>query len=197
MLWSVAAGMSGGSGGVVNSVDFYPTSLKSPMLFLLPVCTFSQWKAVTVKLQCLHGCQETHFVHEKWCKDTFHFCYPPSPFPCNSCKCNGIGILYCSTSLDSTLFIFIFITFIVTQREATSTQKLRPLVPKITRGINSCKLALLNCPTQQWCAASLSQLLRGGKCESLVPDVGEVGQATWAGRNRLWLICAPRLTDHY
>ena len=157
------------------------------------MCTFSQWK---VKLQCLHGCQETHFVHEKWCKDTFHFCYPPSPFPCNFCKCNGIGILYCSTILDSTFFLF-FKTFIVIQREATSTQKLRPLVPKITRGINSCKLALLNCPTQQWCAASLSLLFGGGKCESLVPDVGEVGQATWAGCNRLWLMCAPHLKDHY
>ena len=28
------------SGGVVNSLDFCPASLKSPWLLLLPVCTF-------------------------------------------------------------------------------------------------------------------------------------------------------------
>ena len=36
----------GSSGGVVNSLDF----CLAPWSLLLPVCTFSQWKAVTVNL---------------------------------------------------------------------------------------------------------------------------------------------------
>ena len=49
MLPSVATGMLGGSGGVVNSVDFYSTSLKSLGFFYFRCVPSSQWKAVTVK----------------------------------------------------------------------------------------------------------------------------------------------------
>ena len=45
----------GGSGGVVNSLDFYPASLKSLGCFYFQCVLSSQWKAVTVNsrsLQC-------------------------------------------------------------------------------------------------------------------------------------------------
>ena len=38
----------GGSGGVVNSLDFYPASLKSLCCFYFRCVLSSQWKAVTV-----------------------------------------------------------------------------------------------------------------------------------------------------
>ena len=46
----------GDSGGVVNSHDFYPASLKSLGCFYFWCILSSQWKAVTVNLQILH-CQ--------------------------------------------------------------------------------------------------------------------------------------------
>ena len=46
----------GSSGRVVNSLDFYPTSLKSLGCFYFWCVLASQWKAVTVNLQSLH-CQ--------------------------------------------------------------------------------------------------------------------------------------------
>ena len=46
----------GGSGGVVNSLDFCPASLKSLGCFYFRCVLSSQWKAVTVNLRILH-CQ--------------------------------------------------------------------------------------------------------------------------------------------
>ena len=47
----------GGSGGVVNSLDFCPASLKSLCCFYFWCILSSQWpKAVTVNLRILH-CQ--------------------------------------------------------------------------------------------------------------------------------------------
>ena len=46
----------GDSGGVVNSLDFCPASLKSLGRFYFRCVLSSQWKAVTVNLQILH-CQ--------------------------------------------------------------------------------------------------------------------------------------------
>ena len=46
----------GGSGGVVNSLDFCPASLKSVGCFYFRCVLSSQWKAVTVNLRILH-CQ--------------------------------------------------------------------------------------------------------------------------------------------
>ena len=46
----------GDSGGVVNSLDFCPASLKSLGCFYFQCVLSSQWKAVTVNLQILH-CQ--------------------------------------------------------------------------------------------------------------------------------------------
>ena len=46
----------GGSGGVVNSLDFCPASLKSLGCFYFQHILSSQWKAATVNLQGLH-CQ--------------------------------------------------------------------------------------------------------------------------------------------
>ena len=46
----------GGSGGDVNSLDFYPASLKSLGCFYFRCVLSSQWKAVTVNLRILH-CQ--------------------------------------------------------------------------------------------------------------------------------------------
>ena len=46
----------GNSGGVVNSLDFCPASLKSLGCFYFRCVLSSQWKAVTVNLQILH-CQ--------------------------------------------------------------------------------------------------------------------------------------------
>ena len=44
----------GGLGGVVNSLDFYPASLKSLGCFNFRCVLSSQWKAVTVNLRILH-----------------------------------------------------------------------------------------------------------------------------------------------
>ena len=44
------------SGGVVNSLDFCPASLKSLGCFYFRCVLSSQWKAVTVNLRILH-CQ--------------------------------------------------------------------------------------------------------------------------------------------
>ena len=46
----------GGSGGFVNSLDFYLASLKSHGCFYFRYLLSSQWKAVTVKSQSQH-CQ--------------------------------------------------------------------------------------------------------------------------------------------
>ena len=46
----------GGSGGVVNSLDFCPASRKSLGCFYFRCILSSQWKAVTVNLRILH-CQ--------------------------------------------------------------------------------------------------------------------------------------------
>ena len=46
----------GNSGGVVNSLDFCPASLKSLGCFYFRCVLSSQWKAVTVNLRILH-CQ--------------------------------------------------------------------------------------------------------------------------------------------
>ena len=46
----------GDSGGVVNSLDFCPASLKALGCFYFWCVLSSQWKAVTVNLQILH-CQ--------------------------------------------------------------------------------------------------------------------------------------------
>ena len=55
----------GGSGGVVNSLDFYPTSLKSLGCFCFPCVLSSQWKAVTV----------TWEVHSANFRGIFERCY--------------------------------------------------------------------------------------------------------------------------
>ena len=44
----------GDSGGVVNSLDFCPASLKSLGCFYFRCVLSSQWKAVTVNLRILH-----------------------------------------------------------------------------------------------------------------------------------------------
>ena len=49
-------GLLGDSGGVVNSLDFCPASLKSLGCFYFRCVLSSQWKAVTVNLRILH-CQ--------------------------------------------------------------------------------------------------------------------------------------------
>ena len=53
---SVSWLLLGGSGGVVNSLDFCPASLKSLGCFYFRCLLSSQWKAVTVTLRILH-CQ--------------------------------------------------------------------------------------------------------------------------------------------
>ena len=50
------ASLLGDSGGVVNSLDFCPASLKSLGCFYFRCVLSSQWKAVTVNLRILH-CQ--------------------------------------------------------------------------------------------------------------------------------------------
>ena len=94
--WSFPTGIElccllGGSGGVVNSLDLCPASLKSLGCFCIRCVLSSQWKAVTVNLRILHcqleraflearsqnvssnkqylvaraiGCPEKHFLHE-------------------------------------------------------------------------------------------------------------------------------------
>ena len=51
----------GGSGGVVNSLDFFLASLKSLGCFYFRCVLSSQWKAVTVNLRILHCQLYTHF----------------------------------------------------------------------------------------------------------------------------------------
>ena len=51
----------GGSGGVVNSLDFYPASLKYLGRFYFRCILSSQWKAVTVNLWSLRCQLERHF----------------------------------------------------------------------------------------------------------------------------------------
>ena len=53
---SVDVKLLGDSGGVVNSLDFCPASLKSLGCFKFRSVLSSQWKAVTVNLRILH-CQ--------------------------------------------------------------------------------------------------------------------------------------------
>ena len=53
--WTMAC-LLGGSGGVVNSPDFCPISLKSLGCFYFRCVLSSQWKVVTVNLRILH-CQ--------------------------------------------------------------------------------------------------------------------------------------------
>ena len=56
-IWKVAeTQILGDSGGVVNSLDFCPASLKSLGCFYFRCVLSSQWKAVTVNLRILH-CQ--------------------------------------------------------------------------------------------------------------------------------------------
>ena len=50
------SGLLGDSGGVVDSLDFGPASLKSLGCFYFLCVLSSQWKAVTVNLRFLH-CQ--------------------------------------------------------------------------------------------------------------------------------------------
>ena len=54
--WVKQACLLGDSGGVVNSLDFCPASLKSLGCFYFQCVLSSQWKAVTVNLRILH-CQ--------------------------------------------------------------------------------------------------------------------------------------------
>ena len=51
----------GDSGGVVNSLDFCPASLKSLGCFYFRCLLSSQWKAVTVNLRILHCQLYRHF----------------------------------------------------------------------------------------------------------------------------------------
>ena len=51
----------GGSGGVVNSLDFCPASLKSVGSFYFRCVLSLQWKAVTVNLRILHCQLYRHF----------------------------------------------------------------------------------------------------------------------------------------
>ena len=53
---STERSLLGDSGGVVNSLDFCPASLKSLGCFYFRCVLSSQWKAVTVNLRILH-CQ--------------------------------------------------------------------------------------------------------------------------------------------
>ena len=55
-FWCVGSWLLGDSGGVVNSLDFCPASLKSLGCFYFRCVLSSQWKAVTVNLRILH-CQ--------------------------------------------------------------------------------------------------------------------------------------------
>ena len=56
MLGGGGGRLFGDSGGVVNSLDFCPASLKSLGCFYFRCVLFSQRKAVTVKLRILY-CQ--------------------------------------------------------------------------------------------------------------------------------------------
>ena len=53
---AASVALLGGPGGVVNSLDFCPASLKSLGCFYFWCVFYSQWKAVTVNLRILH-CQ--------------------------------------------------------------------------------------------------------------------------------------------
>ena len=53
---TIVPSVLGDSGGVVNSLDFCPASLKSLDCFYFRCVLSSQWKAVTVNLRILH-CQ--------------------------------------------------------------------------------------------------------------------------------------------
>ena len=57
LCWVLPAGyLLGDSGGVVNSLDFCPASLKSLGCFYFRCVLSSQWQAVTVNLRILN-CQ--------------------------------------------------------------------------------------------------------------------------------------------
>ena len=58
---NTAMDLLGGSGGVVNSFDFCPVSLKSLGCFYFGCVLSSQWKAVTVNLRILHCQLSRHF----------------------------------------------------------------------------------------------------------------------------------------
>ena len=49
-LQNGGSGVLGSSGRAVNSLDFYPASLKSLSCFHFQCVFFSQWKALTVNL---------------------------------------------------------------------------------------------------------------------------------------------------
>ena len=55
-LFLVMGSLLGDSGGVVNSLDFCPASLKSLCCIYFRCILSLQWKAVTVNLRILH-CQ--------------------------------------------------------------------------------------------------------------------------------------------
>ena len=54
LYWAVPVWLLGGSGEVVNSLDFYPALLKSLGRFYFWCILSSKWKAVAVNLQSLH-----------------------------------------------------------------------------------------------------------------------------------------------
>ena len=112
----------GGSGGVVNSIDFCPASLRSLATFTS--CAYflhGDSESVNFTLPTLNtfleacsqnvsgnkqylvaravGCTKPHFFHElaifwsaKKRRKAPFFPHPPSPFPSNFCNCNSGGI---------------------------------------------------------------------------------------------------------
>ena len=120
----------GDSGGVVNSLDFCPASLKSLGCFYSRCVLSSQWKAVTVNLRISHcqliaiGCPKTLF---------FFFC-ELAIFWSDKKRRKDIffsTLHHLSTVVLATAVVLAFVLFRdsrfnfhrYTQREATPTQK--------------------------------------------------------------------------
>ena len=147
----------GDSGGVVNSLDFCPASLKSLGCFYFRCVLSSQWKSERVWQQartCCSSCrmpqnaffpQTCDLVSQKMTQR--HFFHPPSPFPGNFCNTTVVAFVpLCNSRFNFHCY---------TQHEATPTQKSAQkrrcdlsqlLAQKITKGIHSCKPASLNRP---------------------------------------------------
>ena len=152
----------GDSGGVVNSLDFCPASLKSFGCFYFWCVLSSQWKVVTVNLQILH-CQLSQncdlLVSQKNDTKTLFF---SSPHPL-SLVIFATATMVAFVLLHNSRFNF----HCYTQREATPTRKSAwkwhfnlswLLAQDITKGIHSCKPASLNRPVKgkywrknDWC----------------------------------------------
>ena len=154
----------GGSGGDVNSLDFWPASLKSLICFYFRCVLSSQCNSefANFTLPSLKtflearsiGCPKTLlFFSNSWSSGQpkndakTPFFHPPSPSP----------VIFVIATVVAFVLLrnFRFNFHCYTQREATPTQKSarkwrydlsRRLALKITKGIHSCKPASLNRP---------------------------------------------------